>query len=187
MISAIEFGERHGSCPDALKWRYSLGPGATQADAWRLCQRGDWLLWQLWKGLSREQYNILRPVIDQAIKRIVARAIRHGIRSLRGVRASWATEWRRWARRWLSGEDRSESAAASAEAAAEAAAMWAASAAAEAAAEAASAAARAEVMGALAAMWAAEAAMWAAARNHELLLQARDIHREIPEWPGEEQ
>jgi len=37
-----------------------------------------------------------------------------------------------------------------------------------------------------AAAWAAWAAGAAEARILEFRLQARDIHREIPEWPGEE-
>ena len=61
------------------------------------------MIWQL--------ERIDRPVPPAATERIVARAIRRGQRSLRGVRAPWATEWRRWARRWLSGEDRSMAAA----------------------------------------------------------------------------
>ena len=42
--SAYEWGVRHRSCSEALEWRKSLGPEATQADAWRQCHRGDWLL-----------------------------------------------------------------------------------------------------------------------------------------------
>jgi len=105
-----------------------------------------------WKGLE---------VPPAAVERIVAR----GLKSLRGVRKLWATEWRRWARRW---EDRS---AAEARAEARAAgAAWAVRAAAAAAA------------------WEAEAwAAWAAsraAREAELGLQARDIRRELPSWNG---
>lgn len=180
MISAIEFGERHCSCPEAVMWRCSLGSDATQADAWRFCKRGDWLLWQLRKGLSLEQYAILRPVIDRAGERTVVRAIRRGIRSLRGVRAQWATTWRCWARRWLSGEDRSAAATVRAREVA-----WAARAdgwKAALAARVARAALGVDAPPAWAA-WAVWATNVAAA---ELRFQARDIHREIPEWPGEE-
>ena len=135
---AIDFGLRHSSCDEAMEWRESLGPDTTQTDAWRQCHRGDWMIWQL--------ERIGHPVPRDAIVRIVKRAIRRGQKSLRGVRAPWATEWRRWASRWLSGEDRSRAAAwaaraaAAGDAAAEAAeaAAWAAVEAAEEAADAAS-------------------------------------------------
>ena len=156
---AVEFGKLHNSCTDAMEWRESLGPTATQADAYLACDRGDWLIWQLDK-LTPEQYAKIKPALNRAIEKIVARAIRRGVKSLRGVRAEWATDYRRWARRWLSGEDRTWAAAREAAAAAG-----------EAAWEAAWAVARA----------AARAAAWAA----ELKLQARDIRREIPAWTGE--
>jgi len=44
---AIDFGREHDSCREAMEWRRSLGPDATQADAWRQCYRGDWMIWQL--------------------------------------------------------------------------------------------------------------------------------------------
>ncbi|RLC85430.1 MAG: hypothetical protein DRJ03_11640 [Chloroflexi bacterium] len=47
VVTAIEFGQLHDSCPEALKMRIALGPGATQADWWLVCPRGDWLVWQL--------------------------------------------------------------------------------------------------------------------------------------------
>ena len=145
---ATDFGRKHNSCREAMEWRESLAPDATQADAWRQCRRGDWMIWQL--------ERIGHPVPQDATERIVARAIRRGQRSLRGVRAPWATEWRRWARRWLSGEDRSRAAAGDAalEAAAESGA-------------------------------AAESAMAAArtAAKTELRLQARDLRLVLPEWP----
>ena len=110
MSIALNWGRHHDSCPEALVWRESLGPQATQADAWRECQRGDWLLWQFRRlpALTREE---TRPAMRRAIDRIVARAIRQGQRALRGVRAPWATAWRRWARAWLNGTDRTAAAA----------------------------------------------------------------------------
>ena len=88
-------------CQEAVEW---LQGYTTMADAWRACRRGDWMIWAL-----RAEGIEVPPA---AIERIVARAIRRGQRSLRGVRAApWATAWRRWARRWLSGEDRSRTAA----------------------------------------------------------------------------
>ena len=107
---AVEFGKLHNSCTDAMEWRESLGPTATQADAYLACDRGDWLIWQLDK-LTPEQYAKIKPALNRAIEKIVARAIRRGVKSLRGVRAEWATDYRRWARRWLSGEDRTWAAA----------------------------------------------------------------------------
>ena len=206
---AVDYGKKHNSCTDAMEWRESLGPTATQADAYLACDRGDWLIWQLDK-LTPEQYAKIKPALNRAIEKIVARAIRRGVKSLRGVRAEWATDYRRWARRWLSGEDRTwaaarEAAAAAGEAAWEAAreaaeaageaaweAAWAVAREAEAAAgeaawEAAWAVARAaarEAAGAAARAAAREAAR-AAAEAAELKLQARDIRREIPAWTGE--
>ena len=108
----------------------------------------------------------LRRVLD----RIVARAIRRGQRALRGVRAEWATKWRRWARAWISGEDRSEAAAGDATRAARYAAWDATRAARYAAWDAAWAA--------WDAAWAARYAAWDAAGD-ERRLQLRDIRREI--------
>ena len=48
-MNAYEWGVAHCSCAEALEWRRSLGPAATQSDAWRLCQRSDWMLWCLRK------------------------------------------------------------------------------------------------------------------------------------------
>jgi hypothetical protein len=45
--TAVEWGIRHGSCDAAMEWRRSLPEGTTQAQAWQLCQRGDWMLWCL--------------------------------------------------------------------------------------------------------------------------------------------
>jgi len=137
-------------CQEAVEWLQGYG---TMADAWRACRRGDWMIWAL-----RAEGIEVPPA---AIERIVARAIRRGQRSLRGVRAPWATAWRRWARRWLSGEDRSRTAANAA--------AW--------------AAARAA---ANAAAWAARTAAEASAMASELRLQARDLRLALPEWPEEE-
>lgn len=144
---------RHNSCSDALAWRRSLGPDATQADAWRLCKRGDWLLWQF-ERLPVKMQRAHKAAPHRAVEVIVARAVRRGVRSLRGNREPWAAIYRGWARRWLSGEDRTEAAA------------W----------QAARAARAAEV---------AEATWTAAEKAAELTRQARDIRREIPDWPEE--
>ena len=156
---AVDYGKKHNSCTDAMEWRKSLGPTATQADAYLACDRGDWLIWQL-NRLTPEQYLAVKPALDRAIGKIVARSIRRGVRSLRGIREAWATGYRRWARRWFSGEDRTWEAAREAWVAAEAAAG--------------------------AAAWAAGAAAWeaGAAEAAELKLQARDIRKEIPAWTG---
>lgn len=260
-MNAYEWGLKYDSCPEALKWRRNLGKEATQADAWRLCQRGDWMMWQLCQ-LSEQEQEAAQPKIAVAIDRIVARAIRRAMRLLRGNRVGWTIGWRRWAREWLSGKDRSCSSARSARSAAAAAAAYygkyisgesalvsAASAwvaaAASAAASAAWLASEDEDAAEWAAEWAAEtawfvagaelaavaenvawsassaasvawSASWplvpsraaearawservtswgasavesevvAASRNAELRVQVRDIHRELPEWPGGE-
>jgi hypothetical protein len=196
MMTATKFGEHYGSCREALKARRALGEDATQADWWRVCPRGDWLIWQL-ERVGRDSDN---PALERALERIRSRAIRRAIKSLRGIRGEWATAWRGWARRWLSGEDRSCQSAASAEGAA-ANATWAAATATWAAGSAAGATRDAGAAGsaARAAAWAAwatrtaagssaGAVSWAAESatatvpRRELRLQARDIRIEIPEW-----
>ena len=153
--SALDWGHRHGSFPLELAARKALGPETTQADWWRVCPRGDWLLGQ-WLSLPAETREATNLAIQRATVRVVARALRRGLRALRGVRSPEATEWRRWARRWLDGTDRETAApkAASTRAAARA------------------AVARALGLGEHDAAWAVE-----------MRLQAHDIRRELPEWP----
>ena len=197
-ITAYEWGVQHHSCPDALAWRLSLGT-ATQRTAWRRCHRGDWLWWQLEHGLTAAELAAVRPAMERAANRTVARAIRaHALHC-----GTAAVE--RWAARWLDG-DRGEAAADAAARAARNACMAAESSTAAAAvraravrvARAAQSAARAaaaqaawgtaEAWAACAAAEAAEAAASDAsdALAAELRLQARDLRREIPAWPGEE-
>ena len=107
---AVDFGKKHSSCEDAMEWRKSLGP-VTQTDAWRLCKRGDWMIWQLRKGLSEEQFRSVLPALKIVLEKIVTRAIYRGLKSLKEVNTPWATEWRRWAVAWLSGKDRTARAA----------------------------------------------------------------------------
>lgn len=191
MMTAYEWGLSHGSCLDALDWRESLGPEATQADAWGRCERGDWLLWQ-WSRLPPEQIEATRPVVQRVLDGIVTRAIRRGQRALRGVREPWAREWRRWARGWLTGVDRSWASA------------WAVSDVTWSDKEWFESRANcAATIQAVPASWAAAAAAWAAwataaaeetsraavmaaeeEAETERRIQARDIHRELPEWLG---
>ena len=109
-MNAYEQGIEWKSCPEALEARKALGPDAVQSDWWLVCPRGDWLFWQL-DHLDAAEMEVLLPALQRAVNRIVVRAIRQGQRSLRGVRAPWATAWRRWARQWLSDKDRSVAAA----------------------------------------------------------------------------
>jgi hypothetical protein len=195
--SALRWGRLHGSCQEAIEWRRSLGKNATQADAWRKCHRGDWLFWQLSK-LPRDERVEAKLIAQQALARIVARAIRRARKYLRGVREPLATQWQTWAQQWSSGEDRTGKTAWAIETAMTAprraarvsgwASGWA-----EAAAWAAEAAAKAAewdgVTGWAEAQDAAEAAAWVAswtanAWEAELRLQARDLRREQPKWPG---
>jgi hypothetical protein len=192
-VSALEWGQRNGSCEEALVWRRSLGPKATQADAWRLCQRGDWMLWQ-WRRLPAAARGRTQDAMRRALCRIVARAIRRVPRTLRGNHAPWALQWRRWAREWLDGSNCTEMAASSALSVASAAwgeargkASWAARSASEAARAAAAAADASshdtwedESWAEAVAAASRSSSAWAA----ELRLQARDIRAEIPEWPG---
>jgi hypothetical protein len=187
-MNAYEWGVEHNSCATALKWRRTLG-SATQRSAWRRCQRGDWLIWQLLFGLQPEELEAIFPQLDRAIERIVERAIRNHALHCDIV----AVE--QWATCWLSGEDRSLASARSAAEAAFGSARL--------AARAAAASAGADrtwpwawaLAGAAAgaAAWSTEASVKVAsdsgldelaARAAELRLQARDIRREIPCWPG---
>jgi hypothetical protein len=154
--SAYAWGVRHGSCPEALEQRHALGPEATQIDWWRVCPRGDWLIWQAGR-LPAERLLAVLPALLRAVNRIVDRAVRD--------HALPCAATREWAERWLSGEDRTW------EGAEEAAMAAVAARAAEAAAWAAEEAA-----------WAAEEADEASERAR----QAADVRAEIPEWPGEE-
>jgi hypothetical protein len=206
MMTAIKFGEHYGPRRrEALKARRALGEDATQADWWRVCPRGDWLVWQL----ERVEQAADNPALERAMERIRSRAIRRALRGLRGVRGEWATAWRNWARRWLSGEDRTSHSALSAWCVARNAAWAAGSAAwatgsaraAWAAAPAARVAARAARAAAGVARDAWEAGSYAGAVSRaavsaaaiaagadaaipvaELRLQAREIRNEIPEW-----
>jgi hypothetical protein len=180
MITALEFGSRHHSCSDAMIWRRSLGPSATQADAWLACERGDWLIWQLSHGLDAAQYDAIVPVLRRAVDRIVERAILVAHHSMVDNDVE-CPEWESWAYGWVTGEDRTADAARAAVgsvvgSAARAAAADAAWAAAWSAAWAADA-----VVGSAARAAAADAA-WAA----ELYMQAEDIRAEIPAWIWEE-
>jgi len=185
MTAAIEFGEKHKSCTGAMGLRVALGPSATQADWWKVCPRGDWLIWQLERvGLLKT----MNPPLHSAMERTITRAIRRGQKALRGNCEPWTTGWRRWARLWLSGEDRSRAAAAAAASAFHAATLAALLPAFRAASAAAAAFAYADAAYADAADYAsASASAYAdAAYAAEQKLQARDIRREIPEWPGSE-
>jgi len=90
---AIEFGEKHGSCPEAMEWRRSLGPTATQADAWKACPFGCWMLWQVWRGISFDKYLETLPALDKAVKRTAGTSWRHDnvtdTRSLNRAAEAW--------------------------------------------------------------------------------------------------
>lgn len=188
MMKAIEFGEEYGSCEGAMIWRRSLGPEATQADAWLACDRGDWLRWQLEQEISSSQYT---RAFERAMEQMIDRAIRRAQQRLQNVQVEWEAAWRRWACRWLSGEDRSEEAA------------YGVARVVEAAKKAKGPSKYAEKITAIKAIKAAKAAEYAAMgalwmgevmievkegadnRIAELRFQAQDIRREIPVWPGE--
>lgn len=76
-LNAYEQGIEWRSCEEALEARKALGLDATQADWWRACKRGDWLLWQL-NRLSRLEHASVHPVLRRALKGTVARAVRRG-------------------------------------------------------------------------------------------------------------
>jgi len=114
MESAWEWGQRHHSCSEALELRKALGPNKTQADWWRACERGDWLIWQLWRMPESARGQVC-PALDRALEKIVLRAVtNHALHCGVPTVEVWATKW-------ISGEDRTAASAASAASAARAA------------------------------------------------------------------
>jgi hypothetical protein len=101
-VTAIEFGEKHGSCSEAMTWRRSLPKGATQADAWLACERGEWLFWQLLHGLTAEEYDALRPAIKRASERIAQRAVLRAHLACVDVGIE-IPEWEVWAFEYVTG------------------------------------------------------------------------------------
>lgn len=186
ILTAYEQGQIWGSCEAALEERKKF---ASQSLWYKNCKRGDWLFWQFNKLSVRQQKEIgakLKLITERIVKRAIKKYALH----------CDIAEVRQWAKNWLSGKDRSAEAARAAVVAAKAAAeatveaVWAARAAVEAvwvvrAAVVAVWVARAAVEAAVEAAWTAWAASAArvAARAAELELQARDIHRFIPNWP----
>jgi len=188
---AIEFGKKHLSCKEAIAWRESLGPEATQADAYLACERGDWLVWQLGRGpFAKEQAD---EPLQRAAEHMATRAIRRGQEGLRDIREPWATDWQKWALRWLSGEDRSTEAAKEAATAAMKEADRSERAAAKVAARVAARIVWVTVWATVPQLaptaWAEDATVdvrdGVEARANEQNLQAQDIRREIPKWLGE--
>lgn len=175
METALEWGIRHGSCKPALERRKKY---ASQPEWYKACDRGDWLFWQLqYAKLTDEHVEIIkRLAVDFAIRPVETHALHCGI-----------FEVEKWAQKWINGEDRTEEAA-------EEAAAWAVGAA-EAAKEAAAWAVG--TTKAAKAAWAAEEAAWTAAwaanaawvagaaGAAESKYQADEIHKAIPEWPGD--
>ena len=107
MMSAYTWGVVTGSCPDALDWRQSLGPDATQADAYAVCAIGHWLLWQLNHLFRKEARDRATALLTPIVEDVVVRAICREVPTLRGIRSPGATRARKWAQDWLSGLDRS--------------------------------------------------------------------------------
>lgn len=164
MKTAYEQGVEWESCQEALEMRKAY---VSQAEWWKACTRGDWLIWNL-EHLPNNKFILIQPALKRAIDVIVDRAVKNYALHC-GIPAV-----EQWAQKWLDGTDRSQSAAWAA--------TWAAAGAA--AGNAAWAATRSAWDAAWNAAWAAAwDATWAA-EAAELKLQADDIHREIPEWPG---
>jgi hypothetical protein len=158
-MRAIEWARAQDpkACDDALEWLEPLGD-VTMEEAYQLCPRGDWLLWALER---HTRWATLRLRIWPVVERIEARAIRRGVRSIRGVQEAWAVKYRLWARRWLSGEDRSAEAA-------------------ELAAKSAGASAGAAEAAAWEVVWGA----MGVSRASEQRRQAREIRMVIKRWPA---
>jgi hypothetical protein len=149
--------------------RKTLSEDKTQADWWKICDRGDWLIWQL-QQLPAGDFNKIKPQLLKATNKIADRAVtNHALNC--GIK-----EVEQWAKKWLSGEDRSERAATEI-----ALTIW--STVVE---KAAWSAARAAGAKAIWLVGGAEAAAEAAgpAARAEQKQQAEDIRELIPEWPG---
>ena len=149
--NAYQWGVANGCCEEELEWWRSLGHATSPAVVWRICRRGDWML----RALSG--FRVRRHVYKQILKAVdvvVARAIRRGVVSLRGIREPWATSWRRWANEWLSGVDRSCGAA------------------------------EGEIQGIRRAMRVADTAAWGAARVAVLATEAALLHAAVSAVEG---
>lgn len=97
--SAAQWGAGRGSCLAALTWRRSLGEDATQADAWLACQRGDWVIWCLWRGATEEQLQRILPELAPVIEEIVRRDCCGGHVITESPRTEY---YKRWARAHMS-------------------------------------------------------------------------------------
>jgi hypothetical protein len=102
-MEAIEFGLRYCSCKEGLEWRKDLPPGTQQAEAYRVCNRGDWLLWQLERCKG---YDDFKHVLDPVVEGAIVRAIEHMYSIKHEIRSRKVTVWRKWARGWISGSNR---------------------------------------------------------------------------------
>jgi hypothetical protein len=99
-MNAFEWGVAHGSCKEALKFRKALGSDKTQADWWKVCRRGDWLIRQLRHGLTTEEFTDVMPALLKAVEKIVTRVVQtHVLKCGISIVEEWAVKW-------LNGEDR---------------------------------------------------------------------------------
>lgn len=67
-------------CDDAREWVQSLPKTTTAAQAWRLCPRGDWLLWLYCTALTRlETEGFSKLGVSVAQERKIRRALRRAV------------------------------------------------------------------------------------------------------------
>jgi hypothetical protein len=73
-LSAYEWGLKYESCEEALILRKKLGPDKGQSDFYQVCDRGDWLLWQLDK-LPPEKKEEIKPLLVKIANKTANRAM----------------------------------------------------------------------------------------------------------------
>jgi hypothetical protein len=81
-MDALTWARDRGACDgpgEAIEWLESLPDGTTLAEAWRRCQRADWLLWALDKaGIDGLYQRDLRLHAVSSARRALLRERREG-------------------------------------------------------------------------------------------------------------
>lgn len=96
-LSAYEWGLKHKSCSTALENRRRLGKNKTQSDWWKICDRSDWLAWQLDRIDDPQIHMKLIPKIKKIADVILKRNIEKYCLNCGVINIE------NWAKRWLDG------------------------------------------------------------------------------------
>ena len=94
-MNAYEWGIKHKSCKSALELRKRY---KNQKEWWKVCNRGDWLLWQL-NQLPDTQYptDTVHEILITIVNRTITKYVLH----------CEVPSVEQWAVNWLNGTDRS--------------------------------------------------------------------------------